>query len=249
MFESVQFRGIPNTIAAFNSRDCEVWSVWNKKQMLCKGTGADQLENFLKMVAQSGTKAVYTLKIYEDFQEAKQVKSNTPDDGSINFVLIDDEQYEIERKARSGPSLNERLDKIEMLLSQQEEEEEEENEPGDIVAGLLQQPEKLEQLINIGKSLLGFTSQSPAINSTIVRRIAGVETMNTNNDFERSSAQSQTSIPDGETDEQKLRRLANAIDCLEIHDPNLIEHLEKLANIAATNPKKFKGLITMLDIS
>lgn len=51
------------------------------------------------------------------------------------------------------------------------------------------------------------------------------------------------------SEEEKAQRIGTAITTLAEQDPKLLEHLEKLATIAATNPRKFKGLLQILDIT
>jgi hypothetical protein len=52
----------------------------------------------------------------------------------------------------------------------------------------------------------------------------------------------------GQVDEALVRRLGAAINVLEQHDENLVDHLEKLAQVATSDPVKFKGLLSMLDL-
>lgn len=241
MSDSIQFRGVENVMTAFESRGIDAWSLWYRKQMLNKGMGADELRTFLDLIGKSSTNAIYTLKVYEEIDNAKQIKSNTPDDGSINFRLnMDDQvitgsQYQ---RYTSFKELDERMDRIEKLLTEEEANEEEEEETiGSILKGLLQEPQKLGQLIEVAKNVFGLQGQSPAINNAQPPvRIAGVDPAINNQNSEEIS-------------EQKLLRLSKALDTLGMYDNQLTEHIEKLAQIATENPNKFKGLLTLLDVA
>jgi hypothetical protein len=245
---TIQFKGIDSVVSAFENRNVDAWSICDGKRLIIKGIGRNDLDEFLKLISQSSTNAIYTLKVYEDISDAKKIKSNTPDDGSFNFRLNTDEQ-EITNSQYAGLNrkleLEQRLGNIERLLTEETNEPEEEEETiGSIIKGLLDEPQKLNQLIEIGKSLMGFPGAKPAIGQIkYAGQIAGLAPGNTINDLPGATEESNYVAGD------KLQRLGNAIDTLEKYDGKLVEHLEKLANIATSNPKKFQGLLTMLDIA
>lgn len=255
---SIQFRGINQTIAAFENRGVDAWSLWDGKAFMFKGVGVNDLTTILESLDRGGTTAVYTLKVYEDISDAKKIKSATECDGSFNFRLYDreDENYMpgSGRSWQKTQELEKRFDALEERLIQYFEgnrEEEEEEKPTDIlgtITGLLQDPDKLEKLIGLGKSLLGQSVQ-PAYVGQVNRIAQG----NSGAPSLSPSQQQQPAAPvkqeyNEEEQAQKLQRLGIAIDTLEKADPAIVDHLEKLAAIAANKPDTFKQLIGMLDL-
>lgn len=255
---SIQFRGIAQVIRAFEDRGADAWSIWDGKAFLFRGVGAPEFETLLRSLDTSGSTAIYTLKVYDDIDNAKKIKPSTECDGSFNFRLYD---RDIEESYRPGQSwtqtkqLEERFTALEQRMNQFLEQteivdEEEEEKPTDllgVVTGLLQQPEKLEKLIEVGHRLLGGSMQ-PAYLGNVNRIVAPNEPIQQNNNPSLSPS---NNIPVVETEEQKekkLIRLGTALDTLEKADPSIVDHLEKLAVIAATKPEQFKGLIGMLDL-
>lgn len=159
---AIQFYGKDAVIKAAENRDCAPWAIFQGRQFLFKceeqeiGASVAFLEEILQSLSHST--AVYTIKFYE---EAKKIKENTPCDGSFNFRLVEEEERAQRQAMYSTGSraVIERLERIEAQLTEDEEEEDEEPEIGSIngvIAGLIQEPEKLMQLINIGKTLLGI---------------------------------------------------------------------------------------------
>lgn len=246
---SVQFVGIANVLQSFEDRKIEAWAIFVHKQMLTKGWGSDQLQAFLTTLDNSGTNAIYTLKVYEDITDERgvsKIKSNTADDGAVNFRL--DPQglnppaaYSSTRWQQIGyrETINDRLQKIEEALLKlaeekqaEAEEEEEEESIGSIFMDMIKNPAKASALVDVIKSIttpghIPQTQYTPPMPAT-------VGTVNTAN-----QEQSQ---------ENRLDRLAAAINILEQKDPGLIDHLEKLAIMAQDQPKKFANLLSMLEM-
>lgn len=245
---SIQFRGAGPVLIAFEARGVEAWSIWQGKQFMTKGMGSDELSAFIDALQKSGSTAIYTLKVFEDVTDIKKVKSGTDHDGSFNFRLFerDDEAIGGSLSMINPNSLASRFNKFEERMSafferyeSEETEEEEENVLGTIT-GLLQDPDKLEKLINLGRSLLG----SPQPGYTI----GNVQRMPDNNSNSGSASLSPSTQSLVVNPEEKLKRLGEAIDTLEKNDPLLIEHLEKLAKISRDQPRQFLQLTSMLDV-
>lgn len=102
-----------------------------------------------------------------------------------------------------------------------------------IITGLLKEPEKLAQLINIGRTLLGGP-----VNTGYPAGIGNVQ----------RTGEPYPAIGGEVNPEARLLRLSAAIDQLEAADPEIVEHLEILARVARENPVKFKNLISMITL-
>lgn len=208
MAASVQFKGLECVVKAFENRGVDTFSIFQAKQFMFKGDGVDELSEILKSLENSGTSAVYTLKIYEKTLSDK-VKNNTSDDGSFNFKLNenDSERYGVPAKSHPGSNgsyLLSRLDELEnkigAALAKDEEEEDEEEEKE------LSQMEKI--LIPIMPVLIEkvmmFFSQNP-----------GGQQMN---GISESVAKLSNRVPDLNDKIEKLSKMAD-------ENPELFENL------------------------
>lgn len=236
MAAAFQIKGAENVIEAYNNRGVKAWSIFQGKQFLTKGIDSEELQTFLDLISE-GTRAVYTLKVY-DIDDPKLIKEKTEADGSFNFVLqptySEDRAGYIERnygESNKANRLYERLGKIEEKLFA-EPEEPEEKSIGSIITGLIENPGELMQLVQIGQ-MLGLLPQRAMPQPALVPA--------------RTIGNAGTEQP--VSNEERLQRLANAIDTLEKNDPKLIEHLEKLAEISQVKASQFKFLIQALEMS
>lgn len=251
---SIQFRGKEQVLTAYQSRGVDVWSIFQGKTLLTKGTGINELDQYLQMVDKAESQAIYILKVYEEISDPIKVKEKTEADGSFYFRLQEPEEYEYKRRGFMQDyerRLNEQGETLALIL-QKLEREPEDDEPagiGSIITGILSDPEKLEKTIGVVQRLLGMNSQP------VYGQIGNVNIL----DSTANSSLSPSFIPTSPTmqqqqqqqpmnEQEKLTRLAAAIDTLEKCDTELIPHLEKLAKIASQNPAQFKTLIGMLDV-
>jgi len=254
---SVQFYGVEKAIKAYEDCKIPAWGLFSGRQLLCKyqgnsmAEGAQLLEDFVDKIEESN--ATYTLKVFEqEGNKPVKIKERTECDSSFNFK-IDEQDVYLDRQEKRGyggrvfqnelsqtlAGINERLAKIEEPEEIEEEEETFQESIGKAIQqsiiGAIQNPEQPNLLMDMLKGVLGVEVPKPAIGHVKqAGQIAGLGT---------STGNTPT------TAEDNLQRLGNAIDILELHDPKLVEHLEKLAKMATENPKKFTGLITMLDIA
>lgn len=231
-------------MAAFESRAIEAWSVWCGKQFLNKGWGSQDLQSFLEALLKGATNAVYTLKVYEDISKEDQVtkiKANTPDDGSFNFRLNGEEMAMTGAMVGTHNSTNARYSELERRMTALEEylvnkaKEEEQEEPesiGSVLIDVLKDPSKVSKYVDVIQAILNPNRTPPMPNSP--GQVVPMQAARVGN----TETQSQ---------EEKLNRLAAAIDSLEKSDPKLIEHLEKLAALAQKDPGQFSMLISLLE--
>lgn len=246
---SVQFFGQTQIMNAAEARKCPGWAIFIGRSLFMKNEEKEMtasmqlLEQALEALKESGTEAIYTIKFFEHPDRgALKIKENTVcDGGSFNFKLIEPE----EREGRQvGYFASTRLleDRVKQLEAQLQEKDESEDEPetiGSIFIDLLKNPSDLAQLVNIGRGLLGMNVQpfQQIGNSSPIRAGQGA----TQGAVQETT---QESVPAGD----KLERLAAAIDTLEKEDPNLVDHLEKLATMAKNTPDKFRAIVSMLDL-
>lgn len=239
---SVQFRGADMVLEAFDQRNIEAWALWQGKQFIGKGIGREPLEWWLVNLQKMHSTAVYTLKVFEDIKDEKCIKEKTECDGSFNFRLFEPGDigaingYYREGAGFMPPAVQKalqeqdaKIDRIVALLEDQADDEEPEPVGAlGVIGQLLQEPEKLEKLIRVGKALLGVGDPVPA-------RVGSVNRL-------EGAAEEKT------VGEDSVYRMASALDILEKHDPDFVAHLEKLAGIAEQKPDQFKNLIAMLDV-
>lgn len=231
---TVQFYGISQVMAAARNRRCSCWGIYIARQLFSKFEDTDLevsmniLEDNLEVLQESGTTGIYTLKFFEcDGNKPVKIKENTVcDGGAFNFKLIEPEERESNRVGYTNNTrlLEQRIAGLEKQLLEASEPEEPQT-IGAVLLDLVKQPSELAQLVNVGRMLCGLPVQQMQGAIGAVR--AGAEVIN---------------------QEEIGTRVANAIDELEKHDPNLLSHLEKLVKMAKENPQQFKGTLSILDL-
>lgn len=235
-----QLRGIDQIMSAYQNMRVDVWSVWHGKNLLTKGAGETMLEEFLKLIALNGSNAIYTLKIYEDLTEAKQVKEKSESSGSLNFKLDTVDFDTMGGGYNEQNKLWRRLEQLENKIDAIKEPAESKTLEGAAI-GLLNDPAGLATLITAVKQLF-----QPAIpkynygNGSNYNTNMGQAVGNTGQN--KSSNDYLDIISDIE-----FERLSNAMKDLNEKDPQIIAHLEKLAKMARENPSQFQMLITTLN--
>jgi hypothetical protein len=268
-YSSVQIFGRDATVKAFRNTDCINWSLLQGKQLLFKYEGSDQseggnqLDALLKMIADSsGSDAVYTLRWYErdDIPEPKQGKVqkaakqvpkykiylDTPFDGSVNFKLFNQEGEGGRHTTFNDlTDLKKQVADTQMLLQQlikdrNQEDSETEKVSGitGFINGLMDVPEikqaiagKVIQLFNgvtskVGDMISG-SHQVPA-------KIAGPQP----GDLPAQPIH----MP-----QEQIDKLNSALVILANCDPQLPDHLYKLAMIAKNDQATYDTLLGMLN--
>lgn len=227
MGKSIQFRGSDQVEAAYKNSGAASFSIWQDKQFLFKGLGEDELSGFLQLLEDGATNAIYTVKVYEDITDKKQIKSNTPDDGSFNFRLdadgqeITNEQYS---KAANYKELSSRINgmesKFDAIMDRLEGESEKESKSSlGVIGEILSTPALQPIITNLLTSFLGGTGQ-PAARPQIAA-LSGLP-----------------NVPGS---------IEHSISILKANDPKLEEHLQKLAAISANDKATWQMLTTAID--
>lgn len=100
--------------------------------------------------------------------------------------------------------------------------------------GWLENPEKLGLIVGAVRQLMGYPAPIPAaVAGSGGQQIGG---------FKVQEQPSSTGITEAD-----LLKLSGSLDELQRHDPKIVEHLGKLADLAKTDPFIFKGVLSKLD--
>lgn len=242
MASAVQFVGLTRVLSAFRNRNVPAWSIFCGKQFLTKyepdaETQEDQIMNdsenmlseYLGEICKSGTNAIYTLKVYEEYKD--RIKSNTPDDGSFNFRLNEPEMQAtvgmVQQYVRNNEIMSE-ITAIKQQLAQMVEDDEGDQDgdaaPVGVLGNFLSNPALQQQLaIVIGRyasRLLGLADNEAGQPVAALSGTLG-----------------------NEQDEE----ISAAIEILKKNDPQIAKHLTKLAMISLHQPDKFKMLLEFLN--
>lgn len=241
---SIQFRGMDQVMAAFINRDAECWSMWAGKQFLFKGFGEDTLQTILTALCEnSGSNAIYTIRVYEDITDPKKIKSNTPDDGSFNFRLNEENMVngsgltvgQTYGLAGQLLELKNQIQEMKALPPAAVEPEEEEKTIGSVIMDVISNPSKAQQWAEIIRGLFApATANFPA--ATVIRQTPAV----------MGNTTPVNAAP--QNLDEKLERISAALDILGRNDPKICEHLEKLAEISTKKPVQFSSLLATLEL-
>jgi len=263
----IQFLGIESVLKAYEMNDVAPWAIYQGNQFLFHdesgevSEGSTRLREILEMIrTSSNSKAIYTLKVYDDLKEGQKIKSDTPFSGSFNFRMSELEFYN-DSEGRINPypgNTKQSIEELKHLVTaltekvndmQAEKDEEDETEKkssvGAMLGAVLEDPAfigaigqaigaKIVQFINgisLGKGapVLPMAPGSPA-------KIAGT-----------SPEPVPVTDPSIDHNQEQLTKMNHAVQIMYQVDPNLGDHLMQLAEIARDNPKKFLGLIAMLN--
>jgi hypothetical protein len=220
---SVQFIGRAALLKGMKDK-LDTWGLFQSKQFLVAGDGSEELDEFLQKLEPGGSVAVYTLKLYTA-AKAEDIDEKTPSQGSINFKLTD--------PATGTGSLAERLDRIEGMLAGDfdgdEEPDENEESLAGIILGYLKDPQKIATIIGAFNDL-----KRGSVPAAMIPGAVGAF-----DDKPKGDAP-----PDWQN---QVERLSKVLDRLQQADPGILEHLEKLADLAERKPDFFKMLLKQLD--
>jgi len=220
----VQLIGKKALIAHYQELDAESWALFQGKQFIVGGCGVESLDSWLTSFTETASTATYSLRVYDSDQPPTSSTAGGDYIACLSFKVID--QYEGHGIAGHSNKLMERLGAIEDRLKEREQETDEEPQ-GDglnsIIMGWLEDPVKLGQIVGAVRQAMGLaTPGAQAIGSTgQVERI---------------------------TDEQDIARLEKALDKLGEKDAKLIDHLDKLAKLADSDPALFQSVISKIDL-
>jgi len=225
----VQLIGVDAVLSRFEYFEPDAWALYQGKQFIVGGAGSETLSDWLNSFKATGSTATYTLRVYDSDQAPTCATGNTGYIACLNFKLEDN--YDGRGIAGNNKKL---MDRIEALEKERDGEDEPDGEDlNSVIMGWLENPEKLGMVVGAVRQMFGMGgSVAPAaVAAAPLQTISGVG----------------GGDPVTETDEQKLNRLARALDRLEKADPKLLDHLEKLATLGENDPMIFKAVISKLD--
>jgi hypothetical protein len=242
---SVQFRGIDKVIEAYENMSVSKWGLFQSSQFLAKydGDSLDEGAQLLEKVLEgfdlrSADTITYTLCIYDDLPAGEKIKNTTKYGGSFNFRLVDTIDGYNNQKQIAGTNLENRIAGLEQKLLQSQVDPLHEVEPE--LSPVMQMLMRIVEHPQVQQKIAGVAVQfmdkiTDGIGSVLnfkqpVAKVAGVETANEIN---------------MEIENQKLQQ---AVNILAEIDPQLGTHLLKLAEVAKSDPAKYNGMITMLNM-
>lgn len=226
----VQLIGVKSVLARIEKLDTEAWALYQGKGFIVGGVGSEQLGEWLHDFEAAGSTATYTIRMYDGEEVPTSSTANSNYVASLCFKVVD--AYEGYGIAGHSNKLMERIGALEKQLKERDEEREDESESlNSIIMGWLSDPVKLGQVAGAIRQMMGSTNemQPLPIAAAPVQTISGIE-------------------GGGQPgDQDDITRLSKAIDILEKHDKKLVDHFEKLAKMAQTNPLLFNTVISQLD--
>lgn len=231
------FRGVTNTLKAYDSMDVPAWSLANGKDLLFsyngdqQTTGRQLLQQGLQMLEDNESQAILTLRVYDEHPLGQKITNKTEWTNSFTFALFDPEDGMV-HQPRGKSALLARIAALEDQLNAKDDEREE--KPRGIqgmIGSLLERPDIQERLIQTVTGIVSniFGQQKP------VATMAGV-----------TQGQPQTN-PEGSAydalpaDQQE--KIKVAMEVLMQRDPLLGDHLLKLAQM---EPGRYKMALTFL---
>lgn len=239
---SVQFFGKDSVLAAFVNRGLEVWAIFDGKIFMNAGEGSETLSQYLELLEPGGSQCVYTLKVYKNVDDADLVTDATPSNGAFKFKLTGAAGAVAGTRGGMvggdpimsklyGVIQTEVLAAIEKKLNGGEEEKEE--TIGEIIKGYLREPERMTEILPVLGMIKNFFSPASV---GIPVALAGI-----------TPPTAQQKQPPMDRTQEQLQRLSVALDRLEKKDDRIVDHLEKLADIADYKPLVWKLMLAQLD--
>lgn len=237
---------------AFSNIQLSAWAIVWDKQLLYKSAGDSfaqsetLLQEFLKSLERSDTAATYELRIYEEIKDRKKIKLTLEPDFCYNFTLFAEEYPAPGATTRREgyARLEDKLDALDAKIALLKEEQQEEDD--DTVGAPPPEPAWLRALNKvldhpkaqdkIGEVFCGLVDKLLSSNSEpmATKQIAGMG-----------------DVPQGgpikEITQDNLAKIQAAVEILAGIDADFGENLMKIAQLAQTNPKKYRSLVMMLN--
>lgn len=240
---SVNFRGVEGAVTAYETRALPTWAIFDKKNLMQSGETADNLRSYLELLEEHGSNTVYTLKVYKNLS-ADDVTDKAESNGAFTFILSDSRAAYMGGMGYMGAGNNSLLGRIAALEKELKEAKEpaEKQTIGSVVMGWLQDPEDVVRIIGAITQGVALLKGKPAL------QLAGTQSGPESFTPPQGPTDDSPKNEYGLTDEQMKQqlRIANALQRLQAKDPEIVTHLEQLANLAEKNPAMFQIAIGML---
>jgi hypothetical protein len=234
---AVQFYGKDTVLKAYNGYNVSVWGIFNGTELMQTGEGDTELSEYLDLISPAASEGAYKLRVYRSISDSDKVTSKSEPSGSFNFKLT-----EARKPAMGGTESTASMvyNKIQGVIDREVSEaidrklngadEEEEESIGSVILGYLKEPDKLIPVLQVLKGL--FSPSTAVIQGPV--RMAGTGA---------PAQATQKPAPAGPTDEELTQRLSVCLETLEEADPDILEHLEKLAALSKSDPGMFQMVI------
>jgi len=230
---AIQVIGKQAVLDTYEAYGIDTWALVQEKKLRIAGDSYEQLESWLTRYEPARSTASYALRLYDGI-EPSEVTVNTPYRYCIDFKLTDTYDGMGIMGGYQSQQLSAKVTELEKKLKDYEESDTEEREDtlNDVIMGYLDNPVKLQQIAG-------------ALN-TIFRGARGEPVQMAGKQIAASSPPPGTADKAQDVDAE-AEKLASILDRLQSRDPDILQHLEKLAEIAEKKPKTFNFLLSNLD--
>jgi hypothetical protein len=244
-----QFIGKNSVIAAYNRRDGGTWSLTQGKKVCATGENADDLAEWIDIFSAAQSRAPYTLNLYGD-AEVSDISATRRPIASWD-VMINEPGAVLSAPAAGGAvgaagriqkHIDEKIaEKFDVILEKLDEPDETDGiDIIEIIKDYAANPHKLGHVVGAIRNLLGMNNAMPGQPAAI----SGLGSLGT---VQQGYSGPDATTDASQSDEQKYNRLAAVLDRLEAKDPKIVEHLEKLANLAEKDPFTFEMILQRLN--
>lgn len=233
----VQLIGKKAVLTRFEKLECESWALYQGKQFIVGGVGADSLSDWLSDFEQSGSTATYMLRVY-DYSEAPTSSTGSADYvACVHFKVTD--TYEGYGIAGHSNKLSDRIAGIEEQLKKLNKPDLDDDDDGGtsigaIVSDWLENPEKLAVIAGIVKQFFPGASAAMPVMVPVAKPVQTISGFKMENEFINAAS------PEG------LERMTKALDTLGQFDPNIVKNLEALAQLAKDQPALYAVAVEKL---
>lgn len=233
--QSCQFVGVDAVLNAYVRRGVPCWAIWHNKQFMfkCESENIDEGERVLAehLEALKNSIATYTLCVYEDLPPGGKIKSKTENDGSFNFQL---------GQRDSGGYDNVLLREIRQSQIEQEARLSHLEDGGDSdeISGV-------GKMIGMIKEVMGIPGISDLIVSLLSQKKqvpAGIGFIPENKTMSSFQNNYSNEKPVVEITEDEAARLGAAFALIKNGMPEILEVLERLAEVSQTQKSKFETI-------
>lgn len=246
--DTVQARDVETVLYMYQMYNVPCFAIWIKDVLFfpyrCESVedGGPILEQMVERLAESGSGAIYTLKVYEAVP-AEGLTNKTGYTAAFNFQLrsIRDENgvYIGAGKQQADPAMMSILQAMQLQMAEMQKRLDEQ-EPDD-------EPSLIGQIAGFAETPLG---------QQLVGKILGAIFSSGNNNQQQITAPVYAPVPKqqatmsgvnsvNQNDEQQQKAL-QAVEILRTVDPSIGDNLLLLATIAQRDPNQFLGFLNVL---
>jgi hypothetical protein len=246
----IQFFGVADVVDAYSDYEIDCWAIAEGKDLIKTGDDAAGLTAYLNKLEVQGSAAPYTLRVYRNVEDVNTITAKTDYSACFRFKLNEREGAVGGLGVRRAGGIDAITAKLHGVIAEEvgkviEDKlnggrEEKEETVIDAIIGLVKQPDKLISVLQGMRGLFvpaeaqGLPPAAYAAVGAPQPKRAGAVTTPVAEPIQAEFSQSE------------LDRLQIALDRLGESDPDIIKHLELLADLAEKDPKTYKMGIKML---